>query len=248
MLRAEIRSLKAGGVTVLADTTLSLGPGEVKCLVAPNGLGKTTLLRALANPSVRHARAILDADGVGPEDVPAYRKLVYFMPGEGRSLHAGETVRRHLEWTEKLWGAGPSFADVAGKFALGSVLDRRARALSRGMRQQLELAMAFVAHARYTLLDEPTNALEPSRVKTFEHMVKHVSGAGGGVLVASHDLDAVVPLCTSLILVRGQRLEEHAVGDAEEVRNLYRSVYGAADVSDDRRRGLHELVSGRTRP
>ena len=248
MLKAEIRSLKDGGVTILAGTAFSLGSGEVKCLMAPNGLGKTTLLRAVADPSACHVLARVDADGTGPADVPAYRRLVYLMPGEGRSLHVGETVRRHLEWTGKLWGTGLGPADVAGKFALESVLDRRVRALSRGMRQQLELAMAFVASARYTLLDEPTNALEPSRVKTFAHMVRHVSGAGGGVLVASHDLDAVVPLCTSLIFMRGEKLEERAVGDAEEARDLYRSVYGTASTSDSRRRGLREFVSGRTRP
>ena len=85
MLIATHLSLGYGRTVLLEDVSLTLEPGTVTGLVAPNGFGKTTLLRALAGIDGARARGALDVDGTGPRDGSALRRLVFYAPATLRS-------------------------------------------------------------------------------------------------------------------------------------------------------------------
>ena len=102
MLIATHLSLGYGRTVLLEDVSLTLEPGTVTGLVAPNGFGKTTLLRALAGIDGARARGALDVDGTGPRDGSSLRCLVFYAPGDATLLYPNLTARDHLRMAARL--------------------------------------------------------------------------------------------------------------------------------------------------
>ena len=165
-----------GGREVLHPCDLELAAGEAVALVGPNGAGKSTLLSVLAgalDPSagevVRRARV-----GWAPQRPALYGRL---------------TPRENLELFARL-EPGPS--------AVGALLDELelardapAATLSVGMRQRLNLALAFLGDPQVLLLDEPTASLDPAQRERLWERLRGVRERGGAVCFATQNLEEV---------------------------------------------------------
>lgn len=220
MLSISHASARFGENAVLDDASLSLGPGEMVGLVAPNGRGKTTFLRIAAGARSKALDAEVSADGVSPRQESAFRRLVFYAPGDGSLLHPNLTPRQHLEMTRRLWETHDDIDELAEACRMGGYLDRPARALSQGMRQQVSLAIAYLTHARYLLLDEPMNALDPTNVRQNTILLRLRAEEGTGIVMSSHILDNVDEACHSVCLIHDGRLLRHALSQ-ESARSLY---------------------------
>lgn len=226
MLSVSHLTLSYRGRVLLDDVSFGLEPGRIMGLVAPNGYGKTTLLKAMAGIKGARVSGIVDVDGLPANQVARRRARVFYAPGEGTLLYPGMTVAEHLAMTRRLWKSERDPADVARACKIDGFLSKRVRACSQGMKQQLTLAIAYMTGARYLLLDEPMNALDPTNVQINSRILRGLAQRGVGVLMSSHILENVDQLSDEILFVRDGKLVmfDPEAGSARAL-DIYNQLY-----------------------
>ena len=204
-----------GGVPVIRDVSISVGPGEIVAIIGPNGAGKSTLLKSLVGILKLNSGRILlgedDVTGHAPEDLA--RRGVGYVP-QVNDIFEPLTVLENLEMGGYLLTAAQVRARVA---AVGTVfpqlppmLKRRADKLSGGERKMLAIARVLMLDPKVLILDEPTANLSPKLADTLlrEH-VQRLAGAGKAVLLVEQRARAALQIAdwTSVLVSGTTRLE-----------------------------------------
>ena len=181
-LRVEGVSLRYGAALALRDVSLEAPPGEVTCLLGRNGVGKTSLLRAVAGAHPVSAGRIV-WDGANITRLSPYeraRRGIAWVP-QGRDIFPLLTVRENLETG---FAALPRRLrrvpdEVMAMFpVLGTMLRRRGGDLSGGQQQQLAIARALVLRPRLLILDEPTEGIQPSIIQEIGRVIARLREGG----------------------------------------------------------------------
>ena len=203
----------------LHETTLSIGDGELVCLVGPNGSGKTSLIQALAGIGRASGRVTIagqDPHRLGPA---ARSQLVTYLP-----------ATRDIPWPllardlVALGGGEADFPDLA----LAALLDRRVDTLSTGERSRVLLARALAPRPKLLLLDEPTANLDPLwQIRLMELVRAELAGGGRAALVAIHDIEAARRYADRILVMDGGRIVADALDD-----DVLASVFGIARGAD----------------
>ena len=229
LLVATNLSAGYGSHGVLHGASLTLRAGEVVAVVGPNGGGKSTLLRALIDPSLhRGGTAIWFDRNVTQWSPRALARQVAVLP-QAPTWLAGQTVRDLLAaGRAPHWGlfGVESRADaeaveaVAESLGLTAWLARDASALSGGQRQRATIARSVVqihgSDSAAILLDEPDAHLDLRRVAELADLIRWLSRERAlGVLLASHDLNLAASVADRVALLRGGRVS--ATGAPAEV-------------------------------
>jgi len=209
---------KAYRNTVAVDgLSFTVGPGEILALVGPNGAGKTTTMRTLAGilPPTRGSLFVGDSDVVA-NPLEAKRRLAY-VPDDPRLFDA-LTVYEHLDFTASAYGIS-AYRDKADRllemFELCEKRDAMASELSRGMRQKVAVACAYLPDPDAILFDEPLTGLDPKGIRTLKQTIVDRAAGGAAIIISSHLLGLVEDLCTHLLVLnRGKAL---FCGSVEEV-------------------------------
>ena len=215
-------------MTAVDALTLRIAPGEVFCLLGPNGSGKTTFLRMLTgylSPSA--GRIVVAGHDTVREPMQARRRLGY-LP-EAVPLYREMRVRECLAFMARLRRVPP--ADVAtavdrvtAQLALGDVLRKPIGTLSRGYRQRVALAQALVHDPDILVLDEPTNGLDPRQIIEVRALLLALAGRHT-ILMSSHILGEVEKTADRVaILVRGRLLGVRAVAETPDLEDWFLSL------------------------
>ncbi|ANT62277.1 MULTISPECIES: ABC transporter ATP-binding protein [Roseobacteraceae] len=163
----EVRNLKAayGAVPALHQVDMTVAPGEVVGVLGHNGMGKTTLLRALMGfVKVTSGDIVFDGQKLNALPVNARARMGLGLVPQGRMIFPTLSVRENLESGI----AGQKDADTVIEEILTifprltRLLDRSGGALSGGEQQLLALARCLCRKPRLMLLDEPTEGIQPS--------------------------------------------------------------------------------------
>src|ERR1700674_4810903 len=169
MLEANAIDLYYGAAQALRGISLKAVPGTVTCVLGRNGVGKSSLLRALVgeHPIARGSIAWEDHDITALPTYERARRGIAYVP-QGRDIFPLLTVEENLQtgYAPLRRGDRTIPDDVFSLFpVLGSMLRRRGGDLSGGQQQQLAIGRALVMRPRLLLLDEPTEGIQPSIIK-----------------------------------------------------------------------------------
>lgn len=228
MLRVETVDLHYGAAQALRGVSLEAPVGQVTCVLGRNGVGKTSLMRAIAGQQrVSRGRILWEGEDVtllGPAE--RARRGIGFVP-QGREIFPLLTVEENLRTGfAPLRREDRSIPDeVFALFpVLRGMLRRRGGDLSGGQQQQLAIARALVMRPRLLVLDEPTEGIQPSIIKDIGHAIRHLRGRGNmAILLVEQYFDFARELCDSFaVLDRGQvvRSGDHHALAGDEVRGL----------------------------
>jgi urea transport system ATP-binding protein len=222
MLSVEAIDLYYGASHALRRVSLSAKKGEVTCILGRNGVGKTSLLRAIVGLQPIRAGRITWEDRILNHALPHQRaRAGLALVPQGREIFAHLTVLENLK---------TGFAPLARElrhipdeiFALFPILKdmlhRRGGDLSGGQQQQLAIARALVTRPRLLILDEPTEGIQPSIIKDIERVICGLAERGNmAILLVEQYFDFARDLAAAyFVMQRGEIVICGRRGDMDE--------------------------------
>ena len=182
-----------GKVQALSDVSFAVGKGEVFGLIGPDGAGKTSMFRVLSSLLLPDAgTATVDGYDV-VKQMREVRSRVGYMPGKF-SLYQDLTVQENLEFFATLFGTTVDEGYDAIKAIYSQIerfRDRKAGALSGGMKQKLALSCALVHQPSALFLDEPTTGVDPVSRKELWEMLSMLKERQITIVASTPYLDEV---------------------------------------------------------
>ncbi len=217
-----------GDFAALRDIDFKVDEGDCVALLGRNGAGKTTLLRIIAGLS-RPARGQVRIRGGDVRDQETRRRIgllghgiaVYDELSAFENLRIFATIydvpdpaKRAMEWLERT--------------GLDRVKDGLVREFSRGMRQRLAVARAFLHEPSVLLLDEPFTALDDRAIAVLQGLLAQARSAGSTIIMSTHQLREALELASNVVLINRGHIGFQGVRTAEMLEDpgwLYRN-YG----------------------
>ena len=222
MLKAADIDLYYGASRALSSVSLTAEAGRITCVLGRNGVGKTSLLRAIAGlQGVRSGS--LAFGGIDISRLPAAdraRAGIALVP-QGREIFSLLTVEENLKTGYAcLSRADRRIPDEIFQLfpVLKSMLRRRGGDLSGGQQQQLAIARALVMRPKLLLLDEPTEGIQPSIIKDIERVIGLLRERGNmAIVLVEQYFDFARRLAdTFIVLDRGRTVLSGGAGELDE--------------------------------
>ena len=194
-----------GDFPALRDIQLTIEPGSTVALLGRNGAGKTTLLRIIAGLS-KASEGSVSIQGSSVREQATRRRIGVL--GHGISLYDELSATENLVLFAKLYGLeDPEKKALAWleRTGLDRVRDGLVREFSRGMRQRLAVARAFMHEPEVLLLDEPFTALDDRAIAVLQSLLADAHAFGRTIVLSTHQLREALEIATHVALIqRGQ--------------------------------------------
>jgi heme exporter protein A len=219
-----------GDYPALREIEFRVEPGCVLALLGRNGAGKTTLLRILAGLS-RATRGKVTLFGRDSRD-PSNRARIGVL-GHGIAVYDELSAFENLQLFARLYGLeapARSAREWLDRTGLDRTGDARVREFSRGMRQRLAIARAFLHNPALLLLDEPFTALDDRAIAVLQDVIRRAKAERRTLILSTHQLREALELATHVALINRGRLAyfgERTAEMAEDPGWVYRN-YGDA--------------------
>ncbi|MBW2621557.1 MAG: heme ABC exporter ATP-binding protein CcmA [Deltaproteobacteria bacterium] len=196
----EARSLvkKYGFRTVLRKLDLSLEKGDFLTLFGPNGAGKTTLIQILCSLTYPTSGEVTLAGYDTREDREELRKIIGVI-SHHTYLYHHLTAFENLRFYGRMYGVAglkQRIEELLELVGLTPFANESVHTFSRGMEQRLSVARAIIHDPEVLFLDEPFTGLDQHGAEDFMELLRNFRSQGKTVLMASHDLERGLDLCT----------------------------------------------------
>jgi len=218
-----------GETQVLKDINFTVKKGDFYGLFGPNGAGKTTLLRIITGQLAPDKGEALTM-GVSSSDPMGVKRLVGIVP-EAETPPTFLTARETLELTCRI-----RHVDDLGRvdewlrfFDITDKADVLCRDISKGQRQKVMLASAFIHEPEILLVDEPFINLDPIYQRKVREYLRGLVSEGRTVFMCTHILEIAEKLCTQIAVINEGRIvssgsmDELRVGD-EDLEDIFLRV------------------------
>jgi urea transport system ATP-binding protein len=222
MLNVDAIDLHYGASQALRGVDLDARPGEVTCVLGRNGVGKTSLLRAVVGQHPVSSGSV-SWNGADITRLAPYERArlgVAYVP-QGREIFPLLTVAENLKTgyvclppekrriPDEIFDLFPVLADM---------MDRRGGDLSGGQQQQLAMARALVTDPKLLVLDEPTEGIQPSIIKDIERVIRMLRDRGDmAILLVEQYFEFARDLADRFaVMVRGEIVMSGEAGEMEE--------------------------------
>ncbi|MFY1694436.1 urea ABC transporter ATP-binding subunit UrtE [Solwaraspora sp. WMMA2101] len=221
MLTVESLDVAYGRAQVLFGVDLQAPAGALVCVMGRNGVGKTTLLKAITGVlPVRAGRVTFEGRDITKLRTHERVRLGLGYVPQGHETFPQLTVAENLQVTIEAAGTDKAALDEALDLfpALRGLLRRRAGFLSGGQQQQLAIARALVTRPKMLLLDEPTEGIQPSIIVEIEEAIERLhSEAGLAILLVEQYLELALRLADQFVILDAGEVVR--AGDKEDLRD-----------------------------
>jgi urea transport system ATP-binding protein len=219
MLDVQDLTLYYGHSQILNGISFTAKPGEVTCVMGTNGVGKTSLMRAIAGAHARSGGSV-SLDGAPLGVLPSHELAnlgIGFVP-QGREIFPLLTVRENLETGFACLPKSEHHipAWVFDMFPiLKTFLHRRGGDLSGGQQQQLAIARALITKPKLLLLDEPTEGIQPNIIQQIGEVIRQLRARGDmAIVLVEQYFDFAYDLADQVIVLqRGSVVHSGAKSD-----------------------------------
>ena len=187
MLKTEGLTLHYGGSQILYGIDMEARAGQVTCIMGTNGVGKTSLLKALAGTHPRSGgKVTLDGEDVPRVPPQGMAKRGLAVVPQGRMIFPLLTVTENMQTAfallpksehripDEIYDLFPVLKDMG---------HRRGGDLSGGQQQQLAIARAMIMKPKVLLLDEPTEGIQPNIIQQIGRVISYLRGKGDMAII-----------------------------------------------------------------
>ena len=223
-------------VSAIQNISFEVKSGELFGLIGPDGAGKTTLFRTLTTLLIPNEGNAIVAGHDIIKNVKEIRNSVGYMPGKF-SLYQDLTIAENLAFFATIFGTTieENYDLIEDIYVqIEPFKNRRAGALSGGMKQKLALCCALIHKPEVLFLDEPTTGVDPVSRKEFWEMLKRLKQKGITILVSTPYMDAAA-LCDRIALI--QKGEILKIDTPENIVSSYKKT-----IYDIKTNKMHQLI------
>lgn len=221
MLTVESLDVAYGRAQVLFGVDLQAPAGSLVCVMGRNGVGKTTLLKAITGVlPVRSGRVTFAGRDITKLRTHERVRLGLGYVPQGHETFPQLTVAENLQVAVEAARTDKAAVDEALDLfpALRGLLRRRAGFLSGGQQQQLAIARALVTRPKMLLLDEPTEGIQPSIIIEIEEAIERLhTEAGLAILLVEQYLELALRLADRFVILDAGEVVR--AGDKEDLRD-----------------------------
>ena len=226
-IRIENLVIDYGRGRVIDGLSLDVPAGSITALLGGNGAGKSTTLSALLGFVRAHSGQIAVC-GIDPGAFPdRVREQIAYLP-ENVALYEHLTAIENADYLLALSGQKPGRTTIKDALAAAGLQERawdqRLGGFSKGMRQKVAIAVAFLRQVPVLLLDEPTSGLDPRATADFNTLLHAVRDRGTTVLMVTHDLLSAADVADRIGFLESGRIVEAVAAegtDRFDVRALH---------------------------
>ncbi|MBM6993353.1 MAG: ABC transporter ATP-binding protein [Prevotella sp.] len=213
-----------GPVRALDDVSFDIQPGEVFGLIGPDGSGKTSLFRIIATLLLPDEGSATVEGYDTRQGMRAIRRITGYMPGKF-SLYEDLTVEENLRFFATLFGTTieQGYDSIKAIYSqIEPFKNRKAGALSGGMKQKLALSCALVHQPKVLLLDEPTTGVDPVSRKELWDMLGMLKERGITIVAATPYIDEI-RRCEQVAYLNQGHVA--GIGTADEILSKFKDVF-----------------------
>lgn len=197
-------------IQVLKGIDITFKQGEITALLGNNGCGKTTLLRIIAGITHQDS-GYLNFNGktISNQNIQQYKQSIGFMP-EILQLYPEMKTREVLTFFSQMKGFNKhSVTEILDLVGLTPHASKTVKALSKGLKQRLNLAQAIIADPKVLIFDEPSNGFDCLGVKNFYNILKKKAKDGAIVIITTHQLAELKGAVDKIAILKEGAIVKH---------------------------------------
>lgn len=205
-----------GAFAALRNIDLTIGEGEVVCVIGPSGSGKSTLIRCINLLETYSDQGSIRVDGIPVQQGPTLGQVraEVGMVFQSFNLFPHMSVLKNVMLAPmrvrktQAAEAAAKARDLLGRVGIAEQADKYPGHLSGGQQQRVAIARALAMEPRVLLFDEPTSALDPEMVGEVLDVMRQLAGTGVTMVVVTHEMGFARQVADRVIFMDGGRIVE----------------------------------------
>lgn len=220
MLEVHIQNFSYGKKEILNQIDLELPSSQIIGLVAPNGVGKSTLIQILSGHLSNNGISVCYQGENYTTDTLFMRQHIVKMPDQSE-LYDELNGIEHLNFYASMWKvASGTVQTVIEQLKMEDYIHQKVGGYSLGMRQRLCFALVLVTKADYMLVDEVMNGLDPDNVELISKVLRQLRDEGKTIVMASHLLNNLDSIADKIFFMKEKRIALEYSPQKEGVNTL----------------------------
>ena len=223
-----------GEQAAVNDISFKIGKGEIVAFLGPNGAGKSTTMKMITGYIPASAGTIaVNGITVDVDDLET-RKIIGYLP-ENNPLYLDMYVKEYLHFVGsiyKITGLKNRVNEMIHMVGLELEQHKKIGALSKGYKQRVGLAQAFIHDPQVLILDEPTSGLDPNQLVEIRELIKTI-GKEKTIMLSTHIMQEVEAICDRVIIINKGKIvannNQQALDSSPEVQTIYIEFEGNVD-------------------
>lgn len=225
-----------GQQAAVNQISFEIGKGEIVGFLGPNGAGKSTTMKMItgyipvSSGSIHVHQLAVDVDQLDT------RKIIGYLP-ENNPLYLDMYVKEYLHFVGgiyKIKNRNARVNELIDMVGLGQEQGKKIGALSKGYKQRVGLAQAFIHDPQVLILDEPTSGLDPNQLVEIRALIK-LLGQQKTILLSTHIMQEVEAICDRIIIINQGKIvadnPREALSSSQESQTVYVEFDGVINAS-----------------